>query len=241
MDSAIISETVWAFILQCHRDDGGVSPSPDPAYLGASDTRASDLAAATYAVILARSLGRELPNEARTAQFFQRHQQPDGSFVNLEGSFDPTSAAAVLYNTTQAAVGLRALGETPDVRPTSVMDQFFEGEGFKRLPWHTTSFFPLFYAALGEPFPETYLQALQDHMIAHQSADGYLGDHVAATFYMAHFFRLIGKPVPRALEMVERVLRDQTPEGGWNRHAPDWDVHACFDIDENLISMHSQR
>jgi prenyltransferase beta subunit len=29
--------------------------------------------------------------------------------------------------------------------------------------------------------------------------------------------------------MVERVLAEQTPAGGWNRRAPDWDVHACFD------------
>ena len=29
--------------------------------------------------------------------------------------------------------------------------------------------------------------------------------------------------------MVQRVLRDQKPDGGWNIKEPDWDVHACFD------------
>ena len=66
-------------------------------------------------------------------------------------------------------------------------------------------------------------------MEASQANDGYLGDHVAATFHMAHFFRLLGQPTPRAREMVARVLHDQKPDGGWNIKEPDWDVHACFD------------
>src|SRR5262249_58390437 len=77
--------------------------------------------------------------------------------------------------------------------------------------------------------PKEYRQALADHMTANQKEDGYLGDHVAATFHMAHFFRLLGERTPRAAEMVERVLRDQKEDGGWNIKAPDWDVHACFD------------
>jgi geranylgeranyl transferase type-2 subunit beta len=66
-------------------------------------------------------------------------------------------------------------------------------------------------------------------MEASQAADGYLGDHVAATFHLAHFFRLLGEPTPRASEIVARVLKDQKPDGGWNIKEPDWDVHACFD------------
>ncbi|HZO89244.1 MAG TPA: prenyltransferase/squalene oxidase repeat-containing protein [Chthonomonadaceae bacterium] len=229
MQDTPLLETTYDFILRCRREDGGYAPSPDPAYPGNSDTRASDLAAATYAAVLAHSLGRELPDKAATADFFRRHQQPDGSFRNLEGSFAPQSDLAVLYNTTQGVVGLRALGERPPISPVGVMDRFFEGNAFQRLPWYTTSFFPLFYAASDAPFPEAYRQALSAHMQAHQTADGYLGDHVAATFHMAHFFRLVGEPTPRAAEMVERTLRDQAPDGGWHIKAPDWDVHACFD------------
>ena len=66
-------------------------------------------------------------------------------------------------------------------------------------------------------------------MEQNQATDGYLGDHVAATFHMAHFFRLLGEPTPRAEAMVSRVLRDQKPDGGWNIKEPDWDVHSCFD------------
>lgn len=29
--------------------------------------------------------------------------------------------------------------------------------------------------------------------------------------------------------MVERVLRSQKPDGGFDIKEPDWDVHACFD------------
>jgi geranylgeranyl transferase type-2 subunit beta len=46
---------------------------------------------------------------------------------------------------------------------------------------------------------------------------------------MAHFYRLIGAPTPKADRMVARVLRDQKPDGGWDIKEPDWDVHACFD------------
>ncbi len=102
-------------------------------------------------------------------------------------------------------------------------------EAYKQLPLYTTSFFPLFYAALGRPFPPEQRTALAEYLEGSQKADGYLGDHVAATFHMAHFFRLIGRPTPRAGRMVGRVLHDQQPDGGWNIKAPDWDVHACFD------------
>src|SRR5262249_13751201 len=109
------------------------------------------------------------------------------------------------------------------------MQRFFEKEAFKQLPWYTTSFFPLFYAALDQPFPAEYRQALTEHLVRNQTEDGYLGDHVAAAFHMAHYFRLLGEPVPRSAEMVERVLRDQKEDGGWNIKKPNWDVHACFD------------
>ena len=135
LDGLQISETTFAFIARCRRGDGGYAPSPDPAYPGRSDTGSSDLAAATYAAVLARSLGRELPDPAATAEFIRRHQRPDGVFVNHEGSFDTASDLAVLYNTTQAVVGLRALGEQPAIRPVSVMDRFFDGDAFKRLAW----------------------------------------------------------------------------------------------------------
>jgi geranylgeranyl transferase type-2 subunit beta len=260
LDDAL-AETTFDFILRCRRPDGGYAPSPDPDYAGNSDTAASDLAAATYAAVLARTLGRELPEPAQTVAFLQRHQQPDGTFVNWEGSFDPTQPLALLYNTTQGVVGLRALGQKPLHDASRTLDAFFTGaslatfqaldravnpsshqmeatleqhplferEAYKTLPWYTTSFFPLFYAALDDHFPRPFCVALCEHMLAHQAADGYLGDHVAATFHLAHFFRLIGEPVPRAAAMVERTLQDQTPEGGWNIKALDWDVHSCFD------------
>ena len=56
-----------------------------------------------------------------------------------------------------------------------------------------------------------------------------MGDHIAATFHMAHYFRLIGQATPKGSQMVARVLRDQKPDGCWNTKQQDWDVHACFD------------
>ncbi len=228
-DSRLIADETYGFIRRCARPDGGYAPSPDAKYDGNSDTASSDLAAVTYATTLAKTMGWRLPHAERSVEFIHRHQQADGSFSNLEGKMDPKTDLAVLYNTVQGVVSLRALGQRPKINPARVLDRFFEGDAFSRLPWYTTSFFPLFYAALGEPFPSRYDGLLRNLQLRNQAADGYLGDHVASTFHMVHYFRLVGEPTPRATEMVARVLRDQKPDGGWNIKEPDWDVHACFD------------
>ena len=226
---AEVAEGVLKFIRACARPDGSYSPSPDPDYKGNSDTASSDLAAVTYAAVLAKTMAWELPETGKSIAFIRRHQQADGRFVNLAGAMDPKDDLAILYNTTQGVVALRALGTHPDVDPAPVMNRFFENERFRKLPWYTTSFFPLFYAAMEKVFPPEYSKALGDYLTTHQAEDGYIQDHVAATFHMAHFFRLIGKPVPRVRQMVQRTLRDQKPDGGWDIKQPDWDVHACFD------------
>jgi geranylgeranyl transferase type-2 subunit beta len=224
-----VAEQTFNFICRCARKDGGYTPSPDPKYLGNSDTSSSDLAAVTYAATLAKTMGWQLPRPERSIEFVQRHQQSDGSFVNLEGKMDPKSDLAVLYNTVQGVVALRALGRPPKIDPTKVMDRFFAADAFRKLPWYTTSFFPLFYAALRKPFLPAYDEALRALLVQGQAEDGYVGDHVAATFHMAHYFRLLGAPTPKAGQMVVRALRDQKPDGAWNIKEPDWDVHACFD------------
>jgi len=227
--STQLADETLAFILRCAQDDGGYGPSPDPAYPGNSDTGLSDLAGVTYAATLAKTMGWKLPHPAKSVEYIHRRQKPDGSFAHLNGKMDPKSDLAVLYNTVQAVVALRALSEQPRKDPSAVLDRFFAGDALNKLPWYTTSFFPLFYAALGKPFPEAQDQALRTRQIQNQKDDGYLGDHVAATFHMAHYFRMIGQPTPKAQAMVARVLRDQKPDGGWNIKEPDWDVHACFD------------
>ncbi|MGA2633088.1 MAG: prenyltransferase/squalene oxidase repeat-containing protein [Terracidiphilus sp.] len=230
LDGQHIKDTTFRFIEQCLREDGGYSPSPDPAYSGFADTSMSDLAAVAYAAILARQVNWPLKHKKKSAEFIQRHQQPDGVFVNHDGKMDPKSDLAVLYNTVQGVVSLRALGEKPRVNPQKVMDRFFVDQAFSKLPWYTTSFFPLFYAALDTDFPSEYRLALERHMTENQAADGYLQDHVAATFHMVHFYRLIGQPTPKGDAIVQRVLRDQRPDGGWQlKEDQRWDVHSCFD------------
>jgi len=228
-EPANLAQETFAFIRRCARDDGGYDPSPDPNYQGYSDTGLSDLAAVTYAATLAKTMGWQLPHAGRSVEFIHRHQQPDGAFVSQGGKGDPNSPLSVLYNTVQAVVALRALGQRPKIDPLKVMDRFFVDRAFAKLLWYTTSFFPLFYAVLERAFPTAYDQALRDLQVRSQKDDGYLGDHVAATFHMAHYFRLVGQPTPKAAQMVRRVLRDQKADGGWNFKAPDWDVHSCFD------------
>ena len=228
-ESNEISSRTLKFIRQCAREDGGYGASPDPSYPGNSDTALSDLAAVTYAAVLATTMEWQLPHPDKSVAFIQRHQQKDGRFVNLAGKMDAKDPLAVLYNTTQGVVSLRALGAEPQVDPAPVMREFFEADRYRKLPWYTTSFFPLFYAALKQPFPDDQKKALAEYLRSAQKDDGYIQDHVAATFHAAHFFRLIGKPTPRSAEMVNRTLHDQTKLGGWDIKAPDWDVHACFD------------
>ncbi len=229
IDGKKIKQKTFQFIAKCARPDGGYAASPDSNYKGSSDTAESDLAAVTYAATLSKPEGHTLAHAKQSAAFIQHHQQPDGVFVNHAGNLDPKADLAILYNTVQGVVGLRALGEKPKMNPTHALDRFFQNNTFAKLPWYTVSFFPLFYAALGVPFPPAYRTALQHHLQENQAADGYLGDHVAATFHLVHFYRLIGKPTPRADAIVQRVLHDQRPDGGWHLKPPDWDVHSCFD------------
>ncbi len=224
-----IKNETFGFIEACARDDGGYTPSPDLGYKGYADTAGSDLAAITYAAVLAKTFGWELPHRERSAEFIQRHQQPDGVFINLQGTMNPKEDLAILYNAVQGVVSLRALGEKPKVDPFQVLERFFEKDVFKKLPMYTLSFYPLFYAALGKPFPAEYRAAVARYIEQDQAADGYLGDHVASTFHMIHFFRLVGGHTPHASAVVARVLRDQRPDGGWHLKTQDWDVHACFD------------
>jgi prenyltransferase beta subunit len=228
-DDARLARETLDFIIRCGRDDGGYAPSPDPSYAGNSDTKLSDLAAVTYAAVLAKTMGWELPRRERSIEFIRGHQLPDGHFMHVAGKHEPGSDLAILYNTTQGVVGLRALGAKPTTDPIPCIERLLAGDAYRKLPWYTTSFFPLLWAALDRPFPGQFRDKFARHMEQNQASDGYLGDHVAATFHMAHFFRLLGEPTPRAEAMVSRVLRDQKQDGGWNIKEPDWDVHSCFD------------
>ena len=111
-----IADETLAFIRRCARPDGGYSPSPDPAYSGNSDTGSSDLAGVTYAATLAKTMGWHLPHPKRSVEFIQRHQQEDGSFVNLAGKMDPKSDLAILYKYRSRRGSAAGVGSTPQNR-----------------------------------------------------------------------------------------------------------------------------
>ena len=125
-----------------------------------------------------------------------------------------------------AVMALRALGEKPKYDPLPVFDVVLDAD-YKPLPPYMTSFFPLAYLASGKPIPEAADQKLRALM--EQDADGYLHDHVAATFHAAHYYRLTGRDTPKADAMVRRTLLDQKPDGSWVRNPPARDRHATFD------------
>ena len=217
---------VRAFFARTARPDGSFRPGLDPEYLGLSDSVYSDLAPATYAVVLHTTFGWKLPDEAKTRDFFLSRQGEDGAFYNVAGTVDPKSAQARVYNTTQALVALRALGAKPRHDPLPVFADVLKGD-YKTLPAYSTSFFPLAFLAHGTPIPPAADQAVKALMV--QADDGYLNDHIAATFHAAHYYRLVGAPVPKAEAMLARVLRDQKADGSWLLNPPARDRHATFD------------
>ena len=212
------------FFTRTARADGSFAPGIDPDYRGMSDSAYSDLAAVTYAVTLHKTFGWELPHEEATRRFLLSRQRPNGDFFNVAGTVDPASAEGRVYNTTQGIVALRALGAKPRYDPMRVFEEIGD---YKTLPAYFTSFFPLAYLAYGQPIPAEADRRIRATM--RQAPDGYLNDHIAATFHAAHYYRLVGEPTPMADRIVERALRDQKPDGSWLLNLPSRDRHATFD------------
>jgi geranylgeranyl transferase type-2 subunit beta len=214
------------FFGKTAREDGSFRPGIDPGYKGMSDSAYSDLAPVTYAVLLHKTFGWKLPHEAKTRAWLLARQGEDGAFVHVQGTGDPRSAQARLYNTTQGLVALHALGSRPRYDPLPVLAGVLKGD-YKALPAYTTSFFPLAYRAYGKPFPAEEDRKIRALMT--QADDGYLHNHIAATFHLVHYYRLMDAAPPKAEAMLTRVLRDQKADGSWLLNPPARDRHATFD------------
>jgi geranylgeranyl transferase type-2 subunit beta len=228
--SALQADQVLAgvrdFFARTALPDGSFRPGIDPAYPGLADSAYSDLAPVTYAVILHKTFGWKLPDEAKTRAFLLSRQGADGAFFNVKGTADPKSAQARLYNTTQGLVALHVLGVKAPYDPGPVLARVLEGD-YKKFPLYTTSFFPLAYLAAGKLYPPEADRKIRGLLV--QADDGYLNDHIAATFHLVHYYRLLGQPVPKKEAMLKRVVHDQKPDGSWLLNPPSWDRHAGFD------------
>src|SRR5262245_10786944 len=214
------------FYAKTAKPDGSFQPGVDPKYEGMSDSAFSDLAPVAYAVVIHKTFGWKLPDEKATTEFLLGRQQKDGAFVNVAGTVDPKSAVGRAYNTTMGVMALRALGTKPKYDPLPVFEIVLKAE-YKDLPLYMTSFFPLAYLASGKAIPAEADKKIKALMS--QDDDGYLNDHVAATFHAAHYYRLVGEPVPKADAILKRVLSDQKTDGSWMLNAPARDRHATFD------------
>jgi len=217
---------VKGFLEKTAGHDGSFRPGIDPDYRGMSDSAYSDLAPTAYAVIVSRTFGWKLPHEEKTKQFLLGRQRKSGEFFNVKGTVDPDSAAGKAYNTTMALMALRALGAKPKYDPLPVFDSVLK-EDYKKLPLYMTSFFPLAYSCAGKAIPAEAARKLEALMV--QDEDGYVNDHVAATFHAVHYYRLKGEKTPKAEKILARVLRDQKRDGGWMLNSPSRDRHAAFD------------
>jgi prenyltransferase beta subunit len=221
-----VLRTLHAFYEQTAKADGSFRPGIDADYEGISDSAYSDLAPTCYAVVIHKTFGWKLPHESKTIEFLHSRQAKDGAFINIAGTVDPKSAAGRAYNTTMAIMALHALRETPKHDPLPVFDVVLK-EDYKKLPPYMTSFFPLAYLCSGKPIPKEADEKIRALMT--QDPDGYLNDHIAATFHAAHYYRLTDRETPRADAMLRRVLRNQKPDGSWMLNALARDRHATFD------------
>jgi geranylgeranyl transferase type-2 subunit beta len=220
------------FYAKTARPDGSFQPSIDPDYIGMSDCAYSDMSAVTYACTIHKTFGWQLPREKETIAFLLGRQKPTGEFVNAAGTVDPASPQGKVYNTTQALVALRALGVRPKHDPLGVFEEILK-QDYKTLPAYSTSFFPLAYLCYGKAIPQQADRAIRALMI--QDEDGYLNDHIAATFHASHYYALVGDPTPKPEQMIARILRDQAPDGSWLLNQPARDRHATFDAVFTLL------
>ncbi|MGE3808731.1 MAG: prenyltransferase/squalene oxidase repeat-containing protein [Gemmataceae bacterium] len=214
------------FFRKCALPDGSFRPGIDAEYEGISDSAYSDLAPTCYAVIIHKTFGWKLPDEAKTKAFLLGRQRKDGSFFNVKGTVDPDSPDGKAYNTTMALMALRALGAKPRYNPLPVFDAVLE-EDYKKLPAYMTSFFPMAYLCSGKSIPPEADKKIKALMV--QDKDGWMHDHIAATFHAAHYYRLINEPTPKADAMVAKTMRVQKPDGSWMLNLPSRDRHAGFD------------
>jgi hypothetical protein len=206
--------------------NGQVRPGISATYKGMSDSALSDLAPITYAVTLHRTFGWKLPYEDKLRAHLLGLQKTDGVFYHVKGTGDPKATLTRVYNTTQGLVALHALGVKPKYDPLPYLERVLEDD-YKKLPMYTTSFFPLAYQCYGKPFPPEHDRKIRALMV--QADDGYVDNHVAATFHLVHYYRLMNAPTPKADLIVKRVLRDQKPDGSWMLNPPSRDRHATFD------------
>ena len=213
------------FFAKTSSDDGSFSAGVDPDYRGISDSAYSDLAPVTYAITIHKTFAMGTAAEKLAALLLSR-QNANGDFFSVRGTVNPKSAEGRVYNTTQGIVALHALGLKPRHDPLPVFTEILQ-EAYKALPAYSTSFFPLAYLASGVSIPPEADRRIRATMV--QAPDGYLHDHIAATFHAVHYYRLINEPVPMAAEIVERTLRDQKPDGSWLLNMPSRDRHATFD------------
>ncbi len=107
-----------------------------------------------------------------------------------------------------------------------MFEQALNGD-YKTLPLYTTSFFPLAYQCCGKSFPPEQDKKLRALMP--QADDGYLDDHIASTFHLVHYYRLMGVATPKADAIVARTLHDQKADGSWMLNPLARDRHATFD------------
>jgi hypothetical protein len=231
---------VKEFFRRTARPDGSFRPGIDPHYPGMSDCAFSDLAPTVYAVVLHRTFGWQLPFEEKTRGFLLARQQKDGAFVNRAGTVDPASAVGRSYNTTMGLMALHALGVKPRFDPLPVFDVVLQ-EDYKKLPPYMTSFFPLAYLASGKAIPAEADRKIRALMTEAQAEDGYLHDHIAATFHAVHYYRLVGANPPKGEAILKRVLGDQKPNGSWLLNPPSRDRHATFDAVFSLTQIGHDR
>ena len=189
-------------------DDGSFRPGVVPDYKGMADTPPAIWPRSLMPSFCTKHSAGNCPTSKRRSRSCNRGNRRIAQFFNVNGTNKPESPSARIYNTTQGIVALHALGVRPKYDPLPVFEQVMRRD-YTELPAYSTSFFPLAYRAAGVPWPKEFDRRVRALMV--QSDDGYLNDHIAATFHAAHYYSLLGEPTPKAEAIVRRTCATRSP------------------------------
>ena len=184
--AATVPPGLREFYAKTARADGSFQPGIDPEYRGMSDSAFSDLAAVTYACTIHKTFGWKLPHEEKTIEFLLSRQKAERRVLQRRGHGRSGVAAGadVQHDAGPRRAAVRS-GVKPKHDPLPVFEEILK-QDYKTLPAYSTSFFPLAYLCAGKPIPEQADRSIRALMV--QDDDGYLNNHIAATFHASHYY-----------------------------------------------------
>lgn len=223
-------------LLTLQQPDGSFLASSTPGYLGVADGRACPFAPAVYAAEIFQTVGEDMPQGQRTADYIQSHQTDDGHFAAPQDWSGDWSRDRALHSTCIGIRGLRALDRLPAVDPRPWLDQ--EVRSRDDFGPYEPDFYANGCAALEVPMAPDCEEKLSRVLLDRQDpGSGWIIETTSGapgwgfprnnpvTFHATRFFHLAGKRIPQADRILQGFMDVQQANGSWSHGG----VHGNFD------------